>query len=372
MAFPFALFILNIGLFFILCNILKLKPEAYFKFSWYALWLLWSVEFILILSGVGVKLGDEPWGQFQGIENLPMKKSCSHRYTAGIEVLIEKDEFIHKRKINNLGFADHEWMTQKPDSVFRVICLGDSFTEGDGATFQESYVAILRKIWQKESGKKVEILNAGVCGSDPFYNFKEYKERLRVYKPNLIIQTISSHDIYHDIFQRGGLERFDLIKGIYRPKFQFWQVFYVCNYSFRIIIESAWKIKQIVEYEFLKISPTKPDFLMFKLLDEWQTLLKNDSTQLTVVFLPGRREIENGYYRHNMSNIQNELSNQNVRFIDLMPCYLQKTDGAKRATEYFWAIDQHHNPKGYRMMAECIYEGLMELNADKAKPLESD
>jgi len=51
-----------------------------------------------------------------------------------------------------------------------------------------------------------------------------------------------------------------------------------------------------------------------------------------------------------------------VQYVDLFPCYRStiKTDG-KKAETYYWKIDGHHNPTGYRMMAQCI--------ADAVKPL---
>jgi lysophospholipase L1-like esterase len=359
-ALPFMLFIIG--------SIFLRIIEITFRKSFYSAmvvwliccWVLLAVEIIFLLTGVSILLNDKRWGGYTGTDFVPMKTRYYHKWTPGINVNIKKKEFTHIRKINSQGYPDYEWATEKSDSIFRVICLGDSFTEGEGADYSESYVAQLRLLWQKNDVRQVEILNAGVCGSDPFYNFIDYKDRLYAYQPDLIIQTISSHDIVHDIFQRGGIERFTAKNGIYRPDFQLWQVFFVCNYSFRIIITSVMKANQIIKYDILKKSSSKSDTLILDLLDTWKSHLEKDSIPLFVVFLPGHLELRKGCYYHNMNTLQKGLSDRNIPSTDLTACYLKTTDQAKHAKDYFWPIDQHHNAKGYQMMAECIYEGLKE------------
>ncbi|MCO5247753.1 MAG: hypothetical protein M9887_02220 [Chitinophagales bacterium] len=50
-----------------------------------------------------------------------------------------------KRKQNSLGLSDKEWIKEKPTGTYRIICLGDSFTEGDGVDYEHSYVQALQR-----------------------------------------------------------------------------------------------------------------------------------------------------------------------------------------------------------------------------------
>lgn len=334
-------------------NILPLLQKGF-----YLMWLLMVLEIIWMVLGIGKKLGDESWGRYQGTNLVPTNTSAFHTWTPGIKVNIKKQEFTYIRTINSLGLADNEWSIKKDSNKFRVLCLGDSFTEGDAVNFEESYVAQLRKIWQQHGLKKVEILNGGLCGSDPFYNYYHYKNRLHIFQPDFIIQTISSHDIINDIAERGGLERFTHQKGIYRKPFKPWQVFYVSNYSFRIVMYSFKKISCSIS-NMLSDSPLeKLNGEIAALLTDFYNETKVEKTDLFIVFLPGAEEVKHKRYYHDMEPIKASLRNQGVPFIDLLPCYLHESKGGEMIDEYYWKIDRHHNAKGYEMMAECIYKGL--------------
>lgn len=329
--------------------------------GWFFLcWLLGAVELLLMATGVGVLLGDKPWGYYIGTDFIPMKDSPYHTWSPGIKVHIEKEEFTYARKINSLGFADHEWNAQKPDSTYRVLCLGDSFTEGDGVKYEESYVAQLRKLWHLEKGKTVEIMNAGVCGSDPFFTFKLYLDKLNKFQPDLIIQTISSHDIIQDISLRGGMDRFNAKNGIYRPDFKLWQVFFVCNYSFRILIKASHKVANATKYLHASKNSPSIDSEIISLFDHWNKMAEMKKTVLFVVFLPGRAEMERKSYFHQMDDLKRELSLRGINLVDLYDCYEERSGKGQKIRQFFWITDGHHNAKGYRMMSECIYKGLKE------------
>jgi lysophospholipase L1-like esterase len=339
------------------------KPFSKALHKWlFICWVIWMVEVFMMIGGIGVLLGDAPWGRYVGTEYVPMKTTPLHIWTPDIKVHLEKEEFSYERTINSLGFADVEWNVEKPDSTYRVLCLGDSFTEGYGVSYEESYVAQLRKLWQRKGGKQVEIMNAGVCGSDPFNNYEHYRKVLHNFQPNLIIQTISSHDIRSDIAIRGGLKRFNLIphNGIYRKPFKLWQVLYVTNYSIRITIDVLLKMQNIIIYHLPASSLKKIDEQIALLFLKYNQDTQKNNTKLFIVFLPGADEIKNKRYYHDMAPIKKSLIEQGIPFIDLFPCYLSMSDNGALIDEFFWKIDRHHNAKGYKLMAKCIYEGLRE------------
>lgn len=357
LALPFTLFMFAIGSSYIICNILSLNHKPFIKHSFYTLWLLWTVEFILIASGIGVKMGDAPWGRFVDSNKVKVNANYYQIWSPNIQINIEKEEFTHSRTTNSLGFADGEWSVEKKENVFRVLCIGDSFTEGDGADFNESYVAQLRQLFPEMDSKVVEILNAGSCGSDPFYNYINYQDRLHVYLPDLIIQTISSHDIFSDISGRGGLERFDEDKKRLNSTFKLWKIFYTSNYIVRIVVTVSEKINKLFRYNILSL-PFPIDKALAELFAKYDALASTNHAKLVVVFLPIEVEVCDGRYVHPMQTIQRNLKKEEIMYIDLLPCYRNRTDNGTKANAYYWKIDSHHNPKGYRMMAECIYEGL--------------
>ena len=86
-------------------------------------------------------------------------------------------------------------------SSTKIVCLGDSFTEGDGAPYDSSWVRLFeRKINTKEN-LRYKIYNAGACGSDVFYNYKILANKLMSLKPKIVIECINSTDI-NDVIWR--------------------------------------------------------------------------------------------------------------------------------------------------------------------------
>ena len=71
-------------------------------------------------------------------------------------------EYTFEYKHNSLGFRDVEHDTLKPEGVFRIIGLGDSFTYGAGASFKETYLYRLEAMLNERQGEhpKVEIIKA--------------------------------------------------------------------------------------------------------------------------------------------------------------------------------------------------------------------
>ena len=54
-------------------------------------------------------------------------------------------EFKYERFTNSLGFADKEWDADKKTKK-RLVALGDSFTEGDGASADSSFPVLLQQL----------------------------------------------------------------------------------------------------------------------------------------------------------------------------------------------------------------------------------
>jgi len=99
------------------------------------------------------------WGTRVADEHLPYK----HRPDAHYEGRSETDEYDYDYTHNSMGFRDIEHDLAKPDGVFRILGLGDSFTYGAGAAFTETYLYRLEQQLNERPGDHppVEIVKAG-------------------------------------------------------------------------------------------------------------------------------------------------------------------------------------------------------------------
>lgn len=98
---------------------------------------------------------------------------------------------------NSEGFRDREHSPEKPDGVFRILALGDSFTWGVGAAYEETYLYRLEELLNARGTghKEVEIIKAGV----PRY-FPEIERVLLEhcgvrYNPDLIMVAFAFNDV---------------------------------------------------------------------------------------------------------------------------------------------------------------------------------
>ncbi len=94
--------------------------------------------------------------------------------------------------INSDGLHElKNYSIKKPNNVFRIIALGDSFTFGLLVDDDENWPAVLEKIVNQNQicklGKTIEVINLGVEGYDFQYAIERYHQRGEKYNPDLII-----------------------------------------------------------------------------------------------------------------------------------------------------------------------------------------
>ena len=108
---------------------------------------------------------------------------------------------------NNLGFKD----SKTRDVIFKkrnILFIGDSFTEGVGLKFEDSYVGIISKKLKKNN-QDIEVLNAAVQSYSPaIYLSKIYNilERKKIPITDIVIM-VSGGDFHDDYFRYTGVDK---------------------------------------------------------------------------------------------------------------------------------------------------------------------
>jgi len=110
-------------------------------------------------------------------------------------------EFSNKHKTNSLGLLGNEIAVKKPANVFRILILGDSFTEAlqvkEGKSFCEQLELLLNKNRQA-AGKRFEVINAGVSSYSPICEYLLFKRELTKLSPDIVILQLFANDIFED------------------------------------------------------------------------------------------------------------------------------------------------------------------------------
>ncbi|MBX2998172.1 MAG: SGNH/GDSL hydrolase family protein [Caldilineaceae bacterium] len=93
--------------------------------------------------------------------------------------------------INSRGLRAYEFIDYaKPDDVYRVIVLGDSFVEAMQVELQDSFPQQLGSQIAAATGQRVEVLNAGVGGWGNDQQLLWLKEEGYKYSPDLIVLAV--------------------------------------------------------------------------------------------------------------------------------------------------------------------------------------
>jgi hypothetical protein len=97
-------------------------------------------------------------------------------------------------KINSKGLRDKEYSYEKDRGVFRILVLGDSFTEGFQVPLEDTFCKVLERRLNK-GGRHVEVLNAGFAGIGTDYELLFFSREGYKYRPDLVLLAFFGNDI---------------------------------------------------------------------------------------------------------------------------------------------------------------------------------
>lgn len=89
-------------------------------------------------------------------------------------------------------------MSSPAHGVFRVLAIGDSFTQGVLVKTEESYPEVLEDMFVKTlpEGKRVEVLNLGVGGYDVEYAAYRLQHQGMKYEPDVVVWLLKFDDFF--------------------------------------------------------------------------------------------------------------------------------------------------------------------------------
>ena len=102
----------------------------------------------------------------------------------------QKDEGRAYVKINSRGLRDREHELAKPDGVYRIAVLGDSYAEAMQVEMEKAFWALLPQRLQScgfAGGRKIETINFGVSGYGTSHELLTLQERVWPYRPDMVL-----------------------------------------------------------------------------------------------------------------------------------------------------------------------------------------
>lgn len=269
---------------------------------------------------------------------------------------LQAKEYSFERKTNSLGLTDIELKLDTTKHL--IIALGDSFTEGDGTHSDSTWLKFLERNYNSIENHNYKFFNAGVCGSDPFYEYRLLKDKLIEYQPKIVIVGYG-YDL-NDIIIRGGMERFENYDIALNK--HWWEGVYKNSFTFRLVIRNILGYNDLLltedEYNNEKERALKQ---LKESIDLFSKLSEEKGFELLIVFYPQKEELAQGSFYSNDILIE-YCQDININNLNLLNFYQNDLNIQIEDIEnYYWKIDGHHNAQGYEIFAEGVFSKLKEM-----------
>ena len=226
-----------------------------------------------------------------------------------------------------------------------------------------TFFIFLQIQFAKHDSISYRYFNAGVCGSDPIYQYHLLETKLQKYQPDLVIVNIGND--MDDLVYRGGFERFEKNGWVNNRNIE---LFYATSFIFRLIIHRVMGYNDLImSNKSYLLKKQNAMNTMMEVITKFDKLSKQKDFQLLIVFYPDKGEVVSKKFIYWDKTIQ-YTTNNNIHTLNLLDYYIhQEQINIDNVNYYYWQSDGHHNAKGYEVYGKAVYEKLDELNIVKKK-----
>jgi len=157
-----------------------------------ALLALLLAEAALIAANIApARPRGRPWGLRNEAYGWGYRPGATFTYDGRVE------KFGAPGKINSNGLREREYAYEKPDGVYRILVLGDSFTASLEVPLEQTWHELLEEALNAgQPATRVEVIAAGIQGWSTDQEYLYYMHEGHKYRPDLILVQFYANDIY--------------------------------------------------------------------------------------------------------------------------------------------------------------------------------
>ncbi|MBN1202852.1 MAG: SGNH/GDSL hydrolase family protein [Anaerolineae bacterium] len=348
---------------------------------WLLLGLINLVFIMLTLEiGLRVALHDafpprffEPHAQF-GHFHVPGRSG--HQRTN------EYDSYV---AINMQGLRDRDHAYDKPDGVFRILIVGDSFVEGLQVKADETFAHRLETQLNQPGRTPVEVINGGVSRYSTGNTLLFLQGEGLKYQPDLVIYAFYPNDVTEN--SKSSLFRLENGELVQQPvEISFTKrvrsTLYDISYIYRAVLGISLRLEQrtdstLIDTGWGRVLPVYRAALHEREQDAWSltgALLAQMQTKtaaahaiLVVVYLPESFQSIDRLWAQVEDSDESLLRDApNTQLVQIIPAgayYLDLLPGFRAVaqdTALYYLADGHFNPAGHALAADLIQAFLIE------------
>ena len=218
-----------------------------------------------------------------------------------------------------------------------------------------------RIIQSHNPDKKITVINAGICGSDPIFGYKDYDSIFYKYSPDIVVQSLDELDFFDDIASRGGFERFASDGKVYFANSYKYGKVYKWLFLSRIYFNHICGLNILfLNHHIVELKKPFFEEQVCLLATKWDDQIRKRKFKMYFVLRPNRSEINRNGYDPIFASIVTKLRkcSHEANVVDLTPFFIDSTTMGKNPEIYFWKQDGHNNSLGYYQMARAIANAI--------------
>ncbi len=295
-------------------------------------------------------------------------------------------EFKVPVAINSQGLRDVEHQYEKPEGVYRVLILGDSFPEGLQVPLEDTVGRVLERRLNASSPANYEVVNAGVSrfGTDNELLF--YLHEGARYQPDLVLLFFFYNDLLDNLerpyfqLEEGRLVPVEPkpvevlgpwgeLRGWLWDQFRLYQLTVVAGGVINALLEDGSTAGPNPLQQVFRVPQTQEQAAAWRLagalLVELEHAVRRDGGRLVVVGIDDEvtvmgNEPPEGYdYQLANTKLRDLLDEKGIIHIDLLPGF--RSHYFASGLGLFWPGDGHWNSAGHQRAAEIVHRALEEL-----------
>jgi lysophospholipase L1-like esterase len=282
---------------------------------------------------------------------------------------LDQKDFKYHYKTNHLGIRERDTF-YTDTSAAKILCLGDSYTEGYGAPYDSSYPKLMEQALNQR-GFHSQVYNAGIAASDPFFAYILLKLRLLIAQPEYVFITFNSSDLT-DFIYRGGSERFKPDGTVQGRKSPWYEPAYQHSYLARFFINTV--LRKTKQNLFLTKRQYKEEYCpraVSEALAVYQYMSQmgeQEGYELMVVIQPIANELvyqnsENDSTKQLFASLEDSLNAHHIKNINMCRALEGEITVANK-DELSYANDCHYTPSGYLLFTNSLLKAIDEKYPD--------
>ena len=250
---------------------------------------------------------------------------------------------------NSKGLRDREFSYEKPPGRLRIMMLGDSFTVGWGAKFDETFPKRIERMYA-DRGIQAEAINTGVGNYNTIQEVEYYLREGYKYNPDIVVLNFTFNDAepvpvssppptilricYSCIFVEGRID--SVLRELFVKKD--WADYYLGLYGDDGQAKGWLDAKAYIA--------------------KLAAFTKAHGTKLLIASMPELHDVQH-YRLQRITDLLHEAADENdVPFVDLLP-YVQ---GVPSPELWVTPPDPHPNGLAHKLFAEGIFDALEKLS----------